>query len=422
MLKRRLLAATGLAAAAATLAIAPALSQSASQPVARYTMDAGTLSGMAAMGASAGGNGRGPGLGSIMNMMRGGNQVAHELVLRLGSTRTPTGGAAAADHFMPAGAGLGASVPLVTPTPTPRGTATPERPGQQELPRGRLLLFWGCGEHAPAGQPVIIDFERMARGEAPPGLYAQGLNLPEDWMIELANSTTYGDWPNARDSKAVPANASLLGAHRIAGNYSPEINFTLAEDFMPALNPSGADMASGAVRLTWANLTQATGYYAWAIGAGGNDRDMVWWTSSTTQAFGGPFADWISPAAARRYVQAGTLMAPGTTECVIPAEVKQQGGEAMMTSLYAYGPQVDFAYPPRPASSRTAWRPEWIARVRFRSMATVIPGMDMGGDGRSGRQSSQGRDSGAQEPPASGKPPCPRGLRGIAQRAAGLCE
>lgn len=416
MLKRRLLVASGLAAVAATVALVPALSQTANQPIARYTMDAGTLSGMAAMGAS----GRGPGLGSIMNMMRGGNQVAHELVLRLGSTRTPAGGPAAADHFMPAGAGLGASVPLVTPTPTPRGTETPGRPGQQEMPRGRLLLFWGCGEHAPANQPVIIDFERMARGEIPPGLYAQGLNLPEDWMIDLANSTTYGDWPNARDSQSVPANASLLGAHRIAGNYSPEISFNLAEDFMPALNPSGADMASGAVRLTWANLTQATGYYAWAIGAGRNERDMVWWTSSTTQAFGGPFADWISPAAARRYVQAGTLMAPGTTECVIPAEVKQQGGEAMMTSLYAYGPQVDFAYPPRPASSRTAWRPEWIARVRFRSMAMVIPGMDMGGGNRASGQSQE--DSGTQDQPASDKPPCPRGLRGIAQRAAGLCE
>jgi hypothetical protein len=418
MRKRRLLVAAGLVVAAAGVAIVPALSQNSVQPIARYTMDAGTLSGMAAMTAG----GRGPGLGSIMNAMRGGNQVAHELVLRLGSTRSPTGGAAAADHFMPAGAGLGASVPLVTPTPTadrpePRETGGPE---QRELPRGRLLLFWGCGEHAPAGQPVIIDFERMARGEIPAGLYAQGLNLPDDWMINLANSTTYGDWPNGRDSQAVPANGSLLGAHRIAGNYSPEINFTLNEDFMPALNPSGTAMPSGAVRLSWANLTQATGYYAWAIGAGRNDRDMVWWTSSSSQSFGGPFSDWVSPNAARQYVQAGTLMAPGTTQCVIPAEVKQQGGEAMMTSLYAYGPQVDFAYPPRPASNRTAWRPEWIARVRYRSMAMVMPGMDMGGNRR--EQGSTTGGEGEAEQPASGKPPCPRGLRGIAQRAAGLCE
>lgn len=413
MLKRRLLAFTALAAAT-TVALAPAFSQNNSQTVARYTMDAGTMSGMAAMGA---GGGR-PGLGSIMNMMRGGNQVAHELVLRLGSRRSATG-SPAADHFMPQVAGLGASVPLVSPTPTPRGTPTPGAPGQQEMPRGRLLLFWGCGEHAPAGQPVIIDFARMARGEVPAGLYASGLNLPDDWEVLVSNSTTYGDWPNARDSKQVPANASLLGAHRIAGNYAPEINFTLAEDFMPALNPAGAAMPSGAMRLTWANLTKATGYYAWAIGAGanGNDRDMVWWTSSRTQAFGGPMASWISPSAAAQYVRAGTLLAPGTTECVIPAEVKQAGGEALMTSLYAYGPQADFSYPARPRNAPASWRPEWIARVRFRSMAMIIPGMDMGGN-----TASAGEEGAQEAPQTPQKPRCRGGLRGMAERAAGLCE
>lgn len=421
MLKRRLLAVTALAAAT-TVALVPALSQNNTQTVARYTMDAGTMSGMAAMAQG----GRGGGLGGIMNMMRGGNQVAHELVLRLGSTRSPTGGSPAADHFMPQVAGLGASVPLVSPTPTPRGTPTPGAPGQQEMPRGRLLLFWGCGEHAPAGQPVIIDFSRLARGEVPAGLYASGLNLPDDWEVQVSNSTTYGDWPNARDTKTVPANGSLLGAHRIAGNYAPEINFTLAEDFMPALNPSGAAMASGAVRLTWANLTKATGYYAWAIGAGanGNDRDMVWWTSSRTQAFGGPMASWISPSAAAQYVRAGTLLAPGTTECVIPAEVKQAAGEALMTSLYAYGPQADFSYPARPRNAPASWRPEWIARVRFRSMAMIIPGMDMGmGGGQEQGSRTGGEGEGATPPPQTpAKPRCRGGLRGMAERAAGLCE
>ena len=50
-------------------------------------------------------------------------------------------------------------------------------------PRGRLLLFWGCGERAPAGQPVILDFAKLARGEVPPGLYAEGLNLPGEWRF-----------------------------------------------------------------------------------------------------------------------------------------------------------------------------------------------------------------------------------------------
>ncbi|MCL6250657.1 hypothetical protein M3P36_06310 [Altererythrobacter sp. KTW20L] len=410
----------GLAATAMAAAVTPVLSQQNTQTIARYTMDAGTLSGMAAMTQG----GQGGGLGGIMNMMRGGGGgVAHELTLRLGSTQSAQG-SPAADHFMPQGAGLGASVPLVTPsrrTGQSDDDSEPGMPGNAEMPRGRLLLFWGCGERAGAGQPVVIDFARMARGEIPPGLFAQGLDLPEDWQVMVSNSTTYGDWPNSRSTASLTAQSSLLGAHRVVGNYSPEISFNLAEDFMPGLNPAGIDLASGATRMRWNHLDKATGYYAWSIGAGQNNGDMVWWTSSSSQSFGGPFADWISPAAARSYVEAGQLMEPGTTECVIPAEARAAGGQAMMTSLYAYGPQVNFTYPERPQNAPASWRPEWIARVRFRSMAMMIPGMEamMGGRDTTGRQSRQA-DPAPAEP--AGLPRCRGGLRGIAERAAGLCQ
>src|SRR6478735_1239936 len=101
-------AAIASTAAAAALAV-PALSQQGGtgKTIARYTMDAGTTSGMMAMGS-------GGGVGAAMSMMRGGgNQVAHDLTLRLGSTNSAS--APAADHFMPQGARLGVSVPLVTP-------------------------------------------------------------------------------------------------------------------------------------------------------------------------------------------------------------------------------------------------------------------------------------------------------------------
>lgn len=408
-LKYRLMAGLALVSTATLVALSPVLSQQQSDPpIARYTMDAGTLSGMAAMTRGGGG------LGSMMAMMSGdGGQVAHELVLRLGSSRSPGGGGADADHFMPEGARLGRSVPL-----TYRQQRGESGGPTGEMPRGRLLLFWGCGEHVGPGQPVVIDFARLARGEVPPGLYAQGLNLPEDWSVRPDNSNTYGHWPNGEDAQAVPSNASLLGQHRIAGNYSPEINFALAEDFMPALNPAGTELRSGALAMRWNALDRATGYYAWAIGAGESERDMVWWTSASTQQFGGPFADWVSPASARRYIEAGTMLPPSQTDCTIPAEVTQAAGEGFMTSLYAYGPQVDFAYPPRPADARTAWRPEWIARVRFRSMAMLIPGMDMSGMG--GAEDDDSVAGPAAAPP--GLPQCRGGLRGIAERAAGRCQ
>ena len=99
--------------------------------------------------------------------------------------------------------------------------------------------------------------------------------------------------------------------------------------------------------------------------------------------------------------------------------VRKLGGDNMMLNLYAYGPQSDFAYPPRPANAKLPWNPEWIARVRFRANAMTILGMpDMGGfdtsDGDDRLQRSQ--------PSTSGKPRCPGGLKGIAMRAAGTCS
>jgi hypothetical protein len=177
-------------------------------------------------------------------------------------------------------------------------------------------------------------------------------------------------------------------------------------------------MASGAVTLNWNALAKATGYYAWGIATGAGDgqsRDMVWWSSASTQQFGGSLQDWLSPAAVARLVSAGTVMPSSQTTCTVPAEVKAAGGPILMTFLTGYGPQADFAYPPRPASARTAWRPEWIARVRFKSSTTLMAGMPGFGDEDQAQQGQQGQ----QTPPQ--KPRC-RGLRGIAERAAGLCQ
>ena len=413
-MKRRLIATISLAACTVALVAGPAISQGGSAPVARYTMDAGTTSGMGAMS--------GGGAAAAMSILRGGgsNQVSHELMLRLGSSRAATGGPNA-DHFMPQVAQLGVSVPLLTPERVTAPAGPPGQMPQGQMPQGRLLLFWGCGEHAPPNQPVVIDFSKLARGQIPPGLYASPLNLPEDWTINQSNSTTYGEWPNQRDAKTVPANASLLGAHRVASTYAPEINFTLNDDFMPALQARGSDMASGATTLTWNALPKATGYYAWGMATGmegGQSRDMVWWSSASTQQFAGALQDWLSPAAVARLVTAGTVMPPSQTTCTVPAEVKAAGGPILMTFLTGYGPQADFAYPPRPANTRTPWRPEWIARVRFKSSTTLMAGMPGFGDQGQG-QTQQGQQQPSQP---AGLPRCRGGLRGIAERAAGLCQ
>lgn len=403
-----------MVASVAVLAASPAVpQQQVLPPIARYTIDAGTISGMGAMGAGGGG------LGAALNMMRGGNQVAHEMLLRLGSTRDSTG-APKADHFLPDVMRMGRSVPLVTPTPGVAGPATPGTPQQGQMPKARLLLFWGCGEHAPKGQPVVIDFSKLAQGQVPPGLYAKPLNLPDDWAVLASTSKTYGDWPNSRDGKVVPANASLLGQHRVTSTYAPEIQFNLQQDFLAPLNPTTNVLGSQAVALNWNLVPNATGYYAWAMGAKGDGQnqptDMVWWSSSSTQQFGGPLADWIAPSTVARLITAKTVMPPTQSTCTIPAEVKAAAGEMLMTTLYGYGPQADFAYPPRPTDPKIAWRPEWIARVRYRTNAMVLAGMPAMGGAEQGGQ-AQGQPSA----PANTLPACPRGLAGIAARAAKLC-
>jgi len=404
----------GVALVIGFAAMPAATQQGSAPPIARYTMDAGTMSGMAAMGA-AGGN--------PLAMLRGGaGGAVHELQLRLGSSRAATG-APAADHFMPSATGLGQSVPLITPVNQPSTPGLPGRPPQGQLPNAKLYLFWGCGEHAPAGQPVVIDFAKLAKGQVPPGLYSAAGNLPGDWRITQANSKTFGEWPNGRNAKQVPSSASLRGDHRIAGNYSPEIAFKLDRDFMPPLQPKSSTLASSAFGLTWNGLPEATGYYAWAMGAKnmgrGQANEMVWWTSSATQQFGGSLQDWLSPAAVAKLVAARTLMPPTQTSCSIPAEVRKLGGDNMMLNLYAYGPQSEFAYPPRPANAKLPWKPEWIARVRFRANAMTILGMpDMGGFGGAG-DADDPRGRGQQQ---SGKPKCPGGLKGIAMRASGACS
>ncbi len=394
--------------AAAVLLSAAAVSQSTAPGPVRYAMDAATMSGIGAM---AGGGGS---IGAMLGMMRGGSpQAVRTLELSHGAgTSVPK---PHADHFMPAGAGLGASVRLLPP---PVGKATEE--AEFERPSGRLLLYWGCGARTPQGQPVVIDFAKVARGEIPPGLFMSGVDLPEDWRIGIANSRTYTRWPTGEDNKSVPANASLLGPHRIAANYSKELAFTLGEDFMPPLEARTAAISGGASQLSWKGLTKATGYYAWAVGAKDAGRsgptEVVWWASSKEQAFGGPLWDWISPAGVRKLIAAGTVMPPQQRDCTIPAEVVKATGEGMVVNLQAYGPQADFAYPPRPADAKKSWNPEWIARVRFRSSTMVIPGMEGMMDGM------DRAESGAPEAEAKpAKKKC-KGLKGIAERAAGLCE
>lgn len=380
-------------------------------PIARYEMRAGTTSGL--MGGMAGM--KGGGMGAAMSMAFGGgnrNAPQHELWLDLGSSRAPAGGAPKADHFMPAGAKLGLSVPLKTPVKVPSGPEEPAEKRDFKRPKGRILIFWGCGEHAPAGQPVIIDFAKIAAGQMPPGLWTS--NVPMERRVSYASSKTYGTWPNDESKAAVRTDSSLIGAHKVAGNYAPEMNFTLTKDFMGALRTSTFAQPSGATLLRWSPVPDATGYHASLMGGrmekGGEMGDMVWWSSSMTREFGGGLSDWLSPATVAKLVAAKTVLAPATTTCMVPAEVKAAAPQFQMVTLYAYGPEESFVYPPRPANPKTPWKPEWTADIRHRSMTGFLLGMPGMDEEAAAGGRNQGQQAQQQQCPQK---PKKRGLGGL---------
>ncbi len=363
-------------AGAAVLAALPLFAQQrpvqrpTSGPIARYDMRAGTISGMGAMG-------QGGGMAMMMGGGRG-NNVQHELLLRLGSSTAATG-SPKADHFMPPNARLGKSVALVTP----REERAPDEMPQK--PKGRMLIYWGCGEHAPAGQPVVIDFARVAAGQVPPGLWSS--TIVRDWGPTLQNSRSFGRWP-AEDGKYAKPDTSLPGAHRIAGNYSPEIAFTLAKDFMQPLSVRTSANPSGSTLIAWTGIADATGYLATLFGGkqgpGGREMgDMVMWSSSASRQFGGGLADWLTPGQVAGLVRDRTVMPPSATSCVIPAEVKRDAPDFRVGTLTAFGPMEEFSYPPRPVDPRAAWNLQWTSRIRHKSTNSWmdIPGMNMGMQG-----------------------------------------
>jgi hypothetical protein len=368
-MRRAFLISSAIIATAAALMATMAYSQRQTGPKARYVMDVDTATGMAGMG---------KGMGGAMSMMfGGGDKEAHLLRLRLGSTLTPTSGGPKADHFLLPAAKMGKSVPLVTPE-----RVAGDVPEGFERPRGRLLLFWGCGAHAPKGQPVIIDFARVAAGQVPPGLFST--RVPRDPGPTMANSRTYGEWPNNKGGKQPGKGSTLIGEHRVAGTYAPEIKFSLTQDYMSGLTAQTSALAGGATGLSWNSVTGATGYHAWTFGAKlGADRsapqEMVWWTSASAKEFGGGLWDWLSPETVRRLINEKVVMPPSQTTCTVPAEVKAAAPDFMMGNLIAYGPEANFAFPPRPADPKAVWALEWTAKARYRSMTSwMVGGPNMG--------------------------------------------
>lgn len=331
-------------------------------PVANYWMDVATQSGMGA-GLMGGGQ---PSMQQIMQMMEGGSQVGHSLNLYLASKQKPTT-AAQAQHLVPPGLQMGPSLPLIAPAAPKLVPETAGMPANFQRPQGKMLIYWGCGEHAGAGQPTVVDFAKVAAGQMPPGFAAMAAAMSAAQPPRPGQSAGYGEWPNQKDSRPVPAAASLIGGHKVEGNYSPAIAFTLGagEDFMPALGlrEAGA-LPSGAIRLTWNPAARATGYALSMFGASPSGDVLVWTSAKKAMAF--PNMDYLSPSQVKQLVASGGALAPTANECTIPAEVINASPSGMVMMI-GYGPEAHFSDKPK--------APTWTVRARYKTTASLMLGM-----------------------------------------------
>jgi hypothetical protein len=388
---------SSVAAIAAAFVIVPSSAQKTTGPKATYAMDVSTMSGMG-MGAMMGG-----GLGSLM----GGGGDNYTLDLRLQSTTPSPTQPEKGDHFFLPTAKMGKSVPLLGDAP---GKSTkPEReydydPRQMEKPKGRMLMFWGCNTKAPKGQPFIIDFAKMPTAQMPANMPAMMRGYKAAAASRDANAAW---WPNSSNGKQPKSGSSLRGDHRVASAFTPEIKFAVANDYMASLDVDPREQL-GAILLGWNAVPTATGYAAWAMGGmerAGQGGDMVMWTSSNNRD-SGVGMDWLSPAEVGRQITAKNVMPPSQTNCAIPAEAKAAAGGMMFGSMNAFGPEENFAFPPKPDDPKKVWNIDWTAKVRFRAFASFMTGMgNMGGMG-----SRTGEGSGPSEPRPKKKCKGPMGI------------
>ena len=383
----------GAAAAKPSPRPSAAVSEGEGGPVAVYWMSAQTSTGF--MAGMMGGNGK-MDRGAMMGMMmRGGpdpNAVNHTLRLQLGSTRRPDG-PPRAEHD-PSNALNSGPLPLVTPVAQPSQPVEeePRPPEQYQKPQGKILIFWGCGEHAGPNQPYVVDFATMQNNPQAMAGLMRGMAVSAMQPPSPSRFTTYGEWPNDQSRATIPRNGSLVGDHTVRGDYSPDIHFNLTpnQDFMAPLRlVTNARTRSGAVQLAWTPAPTALGYFATAMGGGDGGRGgatAVMWTSSATQAFAFGMPEYLAPGETRRLVADGHLLAPSQTQCAVSQEAVQAMGRGGIVMLSGYGEEANFAWPLRPQ------RPAWTVKVRYRTTTSGMLGQadPMGGGGRRGDDDGEG--------------------------------
>jgi hypothetical protein len=417
---RAVVLAAGRALAASVAAQTKGPQQVVKPPVAQAWIDVATFAGM---GMPMGGGAASP-MGMLGSMFGGGagakntfgmTQAASAgrwVDVTLYTSRNPS--LAEALQSVPPGTQLAPTLKLMSPVEEKGKPVRPDDDSvdqpEYERPKGKMLLYWGCGETVRPGQPRVVDFATAA-----PADFQKFFIARRATQRGAHSAVGRPHWPSRDDTRMVPANASLVGEHGFTGQGVPEgFKFAIpaAQDIMPAIELAQRD-AGGATILEWKALPTARAYFIAAMGTkegsrGGDSAEIVFWTSSEEPDTGSGLVDYQTNPAVDRWLKEKVLLAPTATSCTVPKGIF---GEAAMLRMIAYGTELNLAHPPRPADPKIAWEPQWAAKVRVKSVANGMLGMDMGAMMRG---EPGGKPSGTEE--AGGKPqqkPKKKGLGGM---------
>ncbi len=396
----------------ASLSALPAASQQGKTAPTNLYIDALThnMAGMPDMGGMMGG------LGRMMTRRQGGADTSRPVY-----PTTRTGGMTGqyldialhnalkpgvqADDQIPAGLNLGRSLTLVPishpPSQSqPGADARPTNVPDMEL---RIAEYWGCGADVRPGQPKVTTIKvrggSFDPGKGPMGMQgfsvqqsgamSRGLYVP-DRDIDIRPGYVY--WPNPQYGRQVPSGASLAGDHQISGDGIPasmRFQVTQASDFMPQLDLRPRGEATDAVYLGWGQLQQAQAYFINGFSMqqlGQNSYQMTVWSSADVPGAGNELHVSLAGREIVKWLKQKVLLQPTTNSCVIPRGIFAGGGSGggqsgampAMLMMSAYGPETWITYPPKPADAKKPWNPEWSVRLRTRSTASAILGLDLG--------------------------------------------
>ena len=285
----------------------------------------------------------------------------------------------------------------VTPLPSkPAKEDEPEPAPEMHKPKGKMILYWGCGAEVRKGQPRVLDM-----ATAQPGDMVKFFESRRATSKGAHSTPGQPVWPNKEDNRALPEGASLVGEHVVTGEGLPagfKFSIDQAHDIMPAIALTQRDDGNAKVA-EWQPVTGARAYFLASMGPR-DEGEMVIWTSSELPDMGFGLLDYQPNASVDRWLKDKVLLPPQATQCAIPKEALGKGG---MLRMIAFGDELNLAYPPRPKDLKQVWEPQWAVKLRLKSVATAMLGMP--GMGRMDSDGKPVKDNGeATDKPAAPTP------------------